>query len=113
MPAPPRPVPFGPSPDAVPKLLVLLFGLAWFIRFRLRRYPRLRARIYPWTLAVAGSLLLLATNLGPGDSRFGPGLHAVKVVLVLALLVYTAIDVWRTLQVTRPAPILGREARRR
>jgi hypothetical protein len=85
----------------VTKLLVLLFGLAWFVRFRLRKNPRLRARIYPWTLAACAALLLLATNLGPATGQLGTAFHLAKLAGVATIIGYTLYDIHATLAPAR------------
>jgi hypothetical protein len=87
----------------VTKLLVLLFGLAWFVRFRLRKNPRLRARIYPWTLAACAALLLLATNLGPSSGPLANAFHLTRLAIIATLVAYMLYDIQRTL-----APVRGK-----
>jgi hypothetical protein len=80
------------------KVFVVVMALAWFVRLRLRRNPRLRARVYPWTLAAVVVLLLLATNPGPGTGRLGTAFHLAKLAGVVVVVGYLVYDIRRALE---------------
>ncbi len=75
------------------KFLVLCILIPVYFRFRFRKKPILKAKVFPWFWTFTAVLLLVMAPWNPSQEIVAQGVYLARLAIALALTVYLVLDI--------------------